>query len=99
MAVKTDIPVLVIGAGSTGFQQNNDCVTATLKHGDGREEVVTAQYIIGCDGAHSTVRHTLDFDFKGAPYPQTFALADVVVQWDHHYDEVVTFMDEACTLA
>jgi 2-polyprenyl-6-methoxyphenol hydroxylase-like FAD-dependent oxidoreductase len=50
--------------------------TAQLRHADGREERGTADWIIGCDGAHSAVRHALGAGFAGAQYPQHLLLAD-----------------------
>jgi 2-polyprenyl-6-methoxyphenol hydroxylase-like FAD-dependent oxidoreductase len=32
-----------------------DGVTATLRDAAGREETVMAEWLVGCDGAHSTV--------------------------------------------
>ena len=54
-----------------------DSATATLRHRDGREEAVSARYVAGCDGAHSTVRRLAGIRFEGSSYPQTFVLADV----------------------
>ena len=34
-------------------------------------------WIVGCDGAHSRVRHELGLPFEGQPYPQDWLLADV----------------------
>lgn len=51
-------------------------VTATLRHPDGREELTSARYVVGCDGAHSTVRQQAGIQFTGGSYPQTFVLAD-----------------------
>jgi 2-polyprenyl-6-methoxyphenol hydroxylase-like FAD-dependent oxidoreductase len=48
-----------------------------LRRRDGREEDVAARYVVGCDGAHSTVRHLAGIGFEGGAYPQTFVLADV----------------------
>src|SRR4051812_29007752 len=42
-----------------GFTQDADAVTATLRYTDGQEDTVSTPWLIGCDGAHSTVRHTL----------------------------------------
>ena len=53
-----------------------DAVTCTLRHRDGRTEQVRARYLVGCDGARSTVRRAR-IPFKGGAYPQTFALADL----------------------
>lgn len=60
----------------TGFEPHAGGVTATLER-DGVREAVTATYMVGCDGAHSTVRQCLDLDFAGAAYPEHFMLADV----------------------
>jgi 2-polyprenyl-6-methoxyphenol hydroxylase-like FAD-dependent oxidoreductase len=52
-------------------------VTCTVRDRDGDEERVTARYVVGCDGAHSTVRKAAGIPFEGAAYPQTFVLADL----------------------
>ena len=38
-----------------------------------------ARWLIGCDGAHSSVRHLLGLQFEGDAYPETFLLADAKV--------------------
>ena len=38
---------------------------------------ISASFVVGCDGAHSAVRHLLDIPFEGASYDATFLLADV----------------------
>jgi len=53
-----------------------DAVVAMLRHRDGQEESVSARYVVGCDGAHSTVRRAGGIAFTGGAYPQTFILAD-----------------------
>ncbi|WP_039934453.1 FAD-dependent monooxygenase [Streptomyces viridochromogenes] len=54
-------------------------VTCRLRHRDGGEETVRARYVVGCDGAHSTVRTQAGIGFQGYSYPQTFLLADLEV--------------------
>ena len=44
---------------------------------DGRQHALRARYVVGCDGAHSTVRDSAGIPFTGARYPQTFLLADL----------------------
>src|SRR5262245_44898251 len=51
-------------------------VTATVERGGARTSL-TASFLIGCDGAHSTVRHMLDVPFEGAAYEASFLLADI----------------------
>lgn len=43
----------------------------------GQTTEITASYVVGCDGAHSTVRHLLNLPFEGAQYADTFMLADI----------------------
>ncbi|MER5227960.1 FAD-dependent monooxygenase [Streptomyces flaveus] len=50
-----------------------------LQDGDGTQETVEARYVVGCDGAHSTVRTQAGIGFEGYAYPQTFLLADLEV--------------------
>jgi 2-polyprenyl-6-methoxyphenol hydroxylase-like FAD-dependent oxidoreductase len=54
-----------------------DEVRCRLRHGDGREEAVVARYVVGCDGAHSTVRKQAGIPFEGDAYLQDFMLGDV----------------------
>jgi 2-polyprenyl-6-methoxyphenol hydroxylase-like FAD-dependent oxidoreductase len=67
------------GVELVGFQADPDGLTCTLRHGDGRTEQARTRYLVGCDGAHSTVRRGARIPFKGGAYPQTFALADLEV--------------------
>lgn len=52
-------------------------VSAVLRHRDGHEEHVRARYLVGCDGAHSTVRKRTGIPFEGDAYLQEFMLGDV----------------------
>ncbi|MFD1887135.1 FAD-dependent oxidoreductase [Paenibacillus wenxiniae] len=45
-----------------------------------QSERIHTGWIIGCDGAHSRVRHLLGMDFPGVSMMQNFALADVKVE-------------------
>ena len=51
-------------------------VAAVLEHG-GSRSTVSASFLVGCDGAHSAVRHGLAIPFEGAAYEDSFLLADV----------------------
>ncbi|MBI1208033.1 MAG: monooxygenase [Azospirillum sp.] len=61
----------------TGFNQDGEGVLAALSLADGTGETVTADWLIGCDGAHSTVRRTLGLEFQGDTEPSDWVLADV----------------------
>lgn len=50
---------------------------ALIERPSGKREIVETKWIVGCDGAHSTIRHLLHLSFKGARFPETFLLADI----------------------
>lgn len=57
--------------------QDGSGVTATLETSTGTQETVRVKYVVGTDGAHSTVRHASDvFTFDGGVYEQDFILCD-----------------------
>ena len=60
----------------TGISQDQNCVTATIEHVDGRTEKPTFEYVCGCDGARSQVRQSLDLSFPGGTYEQLYYVAD-----------------------
>jgi 2-polyprenyl-6-methoxyphenol hydroxylase-like FAD-dependent oxidoreductase len=59
------------------FTASEDGVVSTLRHPDGREETVESSWLMGCDGAHSTVRHGLGMEFTGDTLPSDWILGDV----------------------
>jgi 2-polyprenyl-6-methoxyphenol hydroxylase-like FAD-dependent oxidoreductase len=60
-----------------GFKDAAGHVLAHLERPDGTREDCEAAYIAGCDGAHSTVRETLEIGFPGGVYAHLFYVADV----------------------
>jgi 2-polyprenyl-6-methoxyphenol hydroxylase-like FAD-dependent oxidoreductase len=65
------------GVELTGFEATEPHVHCTLRDASAREERVRASYLVGCDGAHSTVRKGTGLSFEGGSYPQDFVLGDV----------------------
>ena len=59
--------------------ERGDAVDAMLRDAAGRQIEVSAGYVVGCDGAHSRVRHQIGLPFEGQPYPQDWLLADVAL--------------------
>jgi 2-polyprenyl-6-methoxyphenol hydroxylase-like FAD-dependent oxidoreductase len=59
------------------FQSAADGVEAVLRHADGREEAVSTDWLVGCDGAHSAVRHGLAAPFAGETMDSDWMLADI----------------------
>ena len=78
----------------TGFVQHEGHVEAQLRHPGGRTEPVETSWLIGCDGAHSTVRHGLGFEFRGAAQGDDWLLADVRLEGEGQPpdDEIATFL-------
>ncbi|MET9665924.1 FAD-dependent monooxygenase [Streptomyces sp. NPDC006475] len=70
------------GTELLSFAQDGDGVTAQLTTASGAAEEVRARYLIGCDGAHSTVRKGLGLSFEGGAFAEEYMLADVVADWD-----------------
>jgi 2-polyprenyl-6-methoxyphenol hydroxylase-like FAD-dependent oxidoreductase len=62
----------------TGFREESNGVRATILR-DGQTEEVFADYICGCDGAHSKVREVMGVGFPGGTYEQLFYVADVKI--------------------
>jgi 2-polyprenyl-6-methoxyphenol hydroxylase-like FAD-dependent oxidoreductase len=57
-------------------EQRDGCVT-TVIGSKGRQAKLRASFVVGCDGAHSRVRHLLNLPFEGGHYQDSFLLADV----------------------
>jgi pentachlorophenol monooxygenase len=60
--------------------QDDDGVTAVLVGSQG-EERVRAHFLVGCDGAHSVVRHELGLGFEGGRFAEEYMLGDLEVSW------------------
>jgi 2-polyprenyl-6-methoxyphenol hydroxylase-like FAD-dependent oxidoreductase len=78
----------------TSLTQTSDLVRAVLRHSDGREEIFETPWLLGCDGAHSATRHALGMDFVGAPYDESFILADVRLESPPTRDRVHLFLGD-----
>ena len=53
----------------------------TLRHADGRDEQMSADWMVGCDGLHSAVRELSGIPFTGSTYPDEGLLGDVEIRW------------------
>jgi 2-polyprenyl-6-methoxyphenol hydroxylase-like FAD-dependent oxidoreductase/heme-degrading monooxygenase HmoA len=71
------------GVELLSFTQDSSGVTAQLSGHDGKASQVRARYLVGCDGAHSTVRQAIGATFEGGMgmFPQLFMLGDVDLDW------------------
>lgn len=75
-----------------------DGVTAVLEHADGVVERVRAPFVIGADGAGSSVRGQLGVGFEGSTYEMAFALIDTRIEGDLPPDEIRYYQSPAGTL-
>jgi 2-polyprenyl-6-methoxyphenol hydroxylase-like FAD-dependent oxidoreductase len=82
----------------TGFTDDGNRIMACLRGPDG-DEACEADYIAGCDGAHSTVRHTIGIGFPGGAYRHLFYVADVKASGPAVDGELHVDLDEADFLA
>lgn len=74
--VTVERTVELTGFKDNGFKEGGKGITATLKKASGETETVAADWLAGCDGAHSTVRHTLGMEFAGTTMQSDWVLAD-----------------------
>ncbi len=65
------------GTELVSFEYGEASVRCVLREKDGTEQDVRTKYLVGCDGAHSTVRKGAGIPFQGGTYPEDFVLGDV----------------------
>ena len=73
------------------FRQGSAGLDAGVQYWNGAEESIHPSYLIGADGAHSTVRHGLGIEFAGKTFEQTFLLADLQADTEWPDDEFHIF--------
>lgn len=65
------------------LSQDSSGVTLTVMTPEG-ERVFKADYVIGCDGARSTIRKLLDLSFDGHTWPNRFVATNVYCDFSKH---------------
>ncbi|MEU6055331.1 FAD-dependent monooxygenase [Streptomyces xanthochromogenes] len=85
------------GVRLESVRQDGDGVLADLDD-NGTRRQARHQWLVGCDGAHSTVRKSTGVAFTGASYPQQFLLADGACATSLAHDEAHYFMTAAGVL-
>jgi 2-polyprenyl-6-methoxyphenol hydroxylase-like FAD-dependent oxidoreductase len=65
------------GVELMAFDQDDDGVRATIRLPDGTERRVSSRWIVGADGAHSTVRQQTGTHLEGSFKGEWFAMGDV----------------------
>jgi 2-polyprenyl-6-methoxyphenol hydroxylase-like FAD-dependent oxidoreductase len=74
----------------TRFAEAGSDVAVRIEAHDG-PRILTTQWLVGCDGMHSTVREQSEIVFEGGEYGQSFVLADVRMSWPLSREEVTLF--------
>jgi 2-polyprenyl-6-methoxyphenol hydroxylase-like FAD-dependent oxidoreductase len=70
----------------SAYQQSDSVVVRADQH---RERItLRASFVVGCDGAHSAVRHSVNMPFAGGEYSEQFILADVATNETLPADEL-----------
>jgi len=76
------------------LREQSNGVEVTLRHADGSTEVAKAAWLVGCDGAHSMVRHLKGEHFPGDVDPRQYLIGDVVLDGGHASDEVFVYLSD-----
>ena len=69
----------------SGLTQHDDGVTATLETDDGEHVVVHADYLVGCDGAGSSVRQALEIPFDGQQLDYSVSLMIYCADFERYH--------------
>ncbi|RDV15977.1 hypothetical protein DXT99_06275 [Pontibacter diazotrophicus] len=72
----------------TQLEEQKDGVNAYIRAPSGEEKKLRFNYVIGCDGAGSTVRREGGFSFEGKTFSPTFYLSDSEIDWQLSHDSI-----------
>ena len=86
--------VIERGTAAVGVQQTDEAVTVSMVDSSGRQREERFDYVVGCDGARSEIRHLLGLSFQGADHSLQLALGDVKIAWDRPRDEAFYVMGD-----
>lgn len=79
--------------------QDEKSLRVQIQKKGGPVEEIDACYLCGCDGASSTIRHQLGFQFPGGTYQQVFFVADVISEQENKKEvRMNLFDDDFCLL-
>ena len=79
------------GLEMTSLQTEDDRITVGLAGG----ETLDCRWLVGCDGAHSGVRHALNLDFAGEKLESEWVVADVYLKDVFAEDEIMAIMHDS----
>src|SRR5271157_3230117 len=75
--VRIERGVELVGLAQDVLSHDPNPVRVVLRHADGRLEQAQAPWLISAEGAHSTVRASLDLPFEGKTRDEQYALGDL----------------------
>ena len=75
-------------------KQINNGVVSTVRFANGDTENITSHWLIGCDGANSTVREKCQISFLGEDIPEQFMVADAQMSSHLSTNEIHVFFDK-----
>jgi len=78
-AAKHPTVEIALGTKLVEFDNGTDAITAQLRDEQGAEGTVTADYLIGCDGASSTVRNQLGIRYEDLIFDEPWLVIDMTV--------------------
>ena len=99
LGVRIERRTELVAIEALGAESPNDSHRYELRGPAGESETATARFIVGCDGAHSTVRRQMNIPFQGGTYDGDFILGDVAVEWPWEYGSIRTFLSPAGAMA
>jgi 2-polyprenyl-6-methoxyphenol hydroxylase-like FAD-dependent oxidoreductase len=84
------------GVRLVSFVQDPDGVTSEVEDAARQKTKIRSRWVVGCDGAHSTVRKGLGIEYAGEAYAMTFMLGDVCLDWNrsHAYGQRITHLED-----
>jgi 2-polyprenyl-6-methoxyphenol hydroxylase-like FAD-dependent oxidoreductase len=87
------------GVQVTGIDHDATGVGLVTVTRDGsRERTLRADWLVGCDGAGSIVRRSLNMSFDGDDYGQDWLMAEVSIDWPLPHDHFHVFAHTAAVL-
>jgi 2-polyprenyl-6-methoxyphenol hydroxylase-like FAD-dependent oxidoreductase len=70
----------LLGHKAIGFEQDAEGVSVDVTGPSDAIQTYRGQYLVGCDGAHSTVRKALGWELEGKTYPSRVMLIDIRIR-------------------
>ncbi|KAL1612464.1 hypothetical protein SLS60_000691 [Paraconiothyrium brasiliense] len=75
---------LRLGSRVVGFEENSGSIEVRVHDEGGKEGTIEAEYLIGADGAKSTIRKTLGLTLDGETLPNQLVATDIMYNFQAH---------------